>query len=359
MTRKMYDAKYHVLMAITQYGVDMKECWEVDICQYMNHGVMPMTEFIDEVIMELIRYSYDKNAPKDSLRSHLIQNGMGDDDSKKAAYGRIREYAQKYRDLEAQRRIEHYGEFVDEIKGLFATPMDDIQDKLAGYKFNRMQFFELTQLQELRICKSFVEHRLEDTNKVNNTKFKEIMQEYEEFVEKLRITDDMSDEDVVFNSLAYWVLQWKYPFELFYAIATYVDENEGIQLDRTQIALMCADLSISLPQGTASSPSRFVKNRNEFIPKLLYGENGMSLDVEFDSRTMQEYVFLKALMIQRYAADAEEGIMLKDWFADNITMKDMAEFLRGYNVFSSHQKKNWTNKRIRTVRELIKMMTIK
>ena len=55
----------------------------------------------------------------------------------------------------------------------------------------------------------------------------------------------------------------------------------------------------------------------------------------------------------------EKGIMLKDWFADEVSMEEMAAFLREYDVFGAHKNKEWTNKRIRTVRELIKMLTVK
>ena len=40
-------------------------------------------------------------------------------------------------------------------------------------------------------------------------------------------------------------------------------------------------------------------------------------------------------------------------------MEEMAAFLREYDVFGAHKNKEWTNKRIRTVRELIKMLTVK
>lgn len=357
MTKGIYDAKYNVLMAFVQYGVDMAMRGETkDICKMLDNGVMSSNEFIDEIVMELIRYAYDKKGEKGSLRSHLMQNGMGNDDSKKAAYGRIREYAQKYRDREAQRRAELLGEAPDGLEGM---PMKNIKDKLSGYEYNAMQFFELTQMQEVRIFKSFVEHRLEDTNKVNNTKFKELFEEYEEFVDGLRLTDDMSDEEVVFNSLAYWVVQWKYPLELFYAIALHEEEHEGACENREQISLLCADLTIQRPQGMVSTHSRFIKVRNNMISKLLYDTEEMSLDVEFDSFTLQEYIFLKSQIMQNYCADAETLYYLKDWFVKETTIADWADFLREYNIFSVHQKKEWTPKRIRIVRALIKKMTIK
>ena len=131
MTRGIYEAKYHVLMAFVQYGVDMAMSGVVkDICQMLDVGVMSSQEFIDEMIMEMIRYAYDKKGKKESLRSHLMQNGMGNDDSKKAAYGRIREYAQKYRDKEAVRRKELLGEAPEGLEGL---SMETIKDKLSGF----------------------------------------------------------------------------------------------------------------------------------------------------------------------------------------------------------------------------------
>ena len=85
----------------------------------------------------------------------------------------------------------------------------------------------------------------------------------------------------------------------------------------------------------------------------------MSLDVEFDSFTLQEYIFLKSQIMQNYCADAETLYYLKDWFAIETSIADWADFLREYNIFSVHLKKEWTPKRIRFVRALIKKMTIK
>ena len=55
---------------------------------------------------------YDVKMEKSSLRSHLMKNNMPED-SDKAAYSRIQKYAQKYRDREADRRLEN-GEPMDE-----------------------------------------------------------------------------------------------------------------------------------------------------------------------------------------------------------------------------------------------------
>lgn len=117
---------------------------------------------------------YDVKMEKSSLRSHLMKNNMPED-SDKAAYSRIQKYAQKYRDREADRRLEN-GEPMDEesINLLRGLSMDTIEEKTSGYQINDMQFFELTQLRNIRLLKAFVEHRLENSKKVSNTAFREM-----------------------------------------------------------------------------------------------------------------------------------------------------------------------------------------
>ena len=144
---------------------------------------------------------YDVKMEKSSLRSHLMKNNMPED-SDKAAYSRIQKYAQKYRDREADRRLEN-GEPMDEesIKLLRGLSMDTIEEKTSGYHINDMQFFELTQLRDIRLLKSFVEHRLENSKKVSNTAFREMYAEYEKFIEDNLIPkDNATAEDIVFNT---------------------------------------------------------------------------------------------------------------------------------------------------------------
>ena len=148
-------------MAVVQYCADHNDDMP-GLAKMLDNGAMSIVEFADEMIMEFIRYAYDKQMEKGSIRSHLMQNNMLDD-SQKAAYGRIQKYAQKYRDREADWRLGN-GDPLDKesLELLRGLSMDSIEAKKAGYQLNDMQFFELTQLMEVRILKSFVEHRLEN-----------------------------------------------------------------------------------------------------------------------------------------------------------------------------------------------------
>lgn len=350
MTEAIKEAKLHIRRGMVMYLQDVRKHFNVDMLQGLNVGVMTLEEFVDEMVIELIRYAYDIKAEKKSLRSRLTPG----DDSQKEAYARIRRYAQKYRDREADLREEWYG---IRPEGLEAMPMDTIKEKIEGYAYNDMQFFELTQLQEIRIFKSFVEHRLEDTNKVKNEVFKELFEEYEDFVDTLKIKEDMTNEEIVFYSLAYWVIQWKYNFEFFYAIAAYIEENPDIKMDKTQIVAMCGEICVYRPYGSASGPSRFIKTRNKMISKLLYSTEEMSDDVAFDTDTLQDYLHMRVVMLE--CLKLPNGQSLRDWFVDNTSMEDWAEFLKEYDVFSIHQIKEWSKKKIRYVRKLIQMLTVK
>lgn len=227
MNDKIFLTKQHIVMAVVQYCADNNDVMP-GLAKNLEAGAMSINEFADEMVMEFIRYAYDQQMEKGSIRSHLLDNNMLDD-SQKAAYGRIQKYAQKYRDREADRRIES-GEPLDEetICLLRGLSMDTIDQKTSGYRINDMQFFELTQLKDIRILKSFVEHRLENSKKVSNKSFCEMYGEYEKFIdEKLIPKQDASTEELVFNTIAFWVLEWKYPLSTFYDIALL---DEKIQL---------------------------------------------------------------------------------------------------------------------------------
>lgn len=358
MTSKILQVKQLILMAIVQYGVDMQDDMP-KLIQMINEGVMSIQEFIDEIIMELIRYSFDLYQEKNSIRGHLLEKGMLDD-SQKAAYGRAFKYAQKYRDLEANRRIGDGIPLSEEMEAeLRGVKMKNMEQKKAGHQLNSMQFFELTQLQNVRILKSFVEHRLENTHKVSHGAFREMFSEYDAFLEGLKPQDSMSSEEYVFNNLAFWVLEWKYPLLFFYDIAVYMEENEIDDLEAIKLCRLCGDCNMYYKYGTAGTHSRFIKKRSEMIPKVLCEKGKETDDIDYDTFTLEQYLTIKTLLLQRYMYDTEAGLLLKDWFFQNTTPDDWTSFLKEYDLFSILKKKEWTDSRVNTVKQLIKKMTIK
>lgn len=358
MTSKMMQVKQILLMAIVQYGVDMQEDMP-NLIQIINKGVMSIQEFIDEIVMELIRYSFDLYQEKNSIRGHLVEKGMLDD-SQKAAYGRAFKYAQKYRDLEADRRIDDGIPISEEMEAVLrGVKIKNMEQKKAGHQLNSMQFFELTQLKDIRILKSFVEHRLENTHKVSHGAFREMFFEYDDFLKGLIPKEDMSSEEYVFNTLAFWVLEWKYPLLFFYDVAVFMEEKNIDNIEAIKLCRLCGDCRMFYKYGTISTHSRFIKNRSQVIPKVLCAEGKETDEIDFDTFTLEQYLQIKALMMQNYMIDADKGLLLKDWFYRNTTVDDWAYFLKQYDLFSILKEKEWTDSRVNTVKKLINEMTIK
>ena len=359
MTSKMMQVKQILLMAIVQYGVEQQEDMP-NLIQRINKGVMSIQEFIDEIVMELIRYSFDLYQEKNSIRGHLVEKGMLDD-SQKAAYGRAFKYAQKYRDLEADRRIDDGIPISEEMEAaLRGVKIKNMEQKKAGHQLNSMQFFELTQLQNVRILKSFVEHRLENTHKVSHGAFREMFSEYDEFLESLKPKDDMSSEEYVFNTLAFWVLEWKYPLLFFYDVAVYMEENGIEDIEANQLCRLCGDC-YNMPNkyGFAGTHSRFIKQRSEIIPKVLREKGNIECDTGYYTFTLEQCLIIKALLMQNYMIDADAELLFKDWFFQNTTIDDWASFLREYNLFAILKEKTWSDSRVNIVKQLIEKMTIK
>lgn len=353
MTDNMIRVKQEIFTAIIQFDEDKPQ-----LAPMLNVGAMSVMEFIDEMIMELIRYSFDLYQDKNSLRGHLQENKMFED-NQKAAYSRALKYAQEYRDLEADKRLADGTQLTDEqLAILRGLEMKTMAQKKSGHKITPMQFFELTQLQRVRILKSFVEHRLENTHKVKHGDFKDMFSEYDDFLKSLIPTEKMTSEEIVFNTLAFWVLEWKYPLQFFYDVALFMEERVIDDIPAISLCCLCGDCTMPYKYGTVGTHSRFIKKRTSMIPKILCEEGHETDDIDFNKFTLGQYLTIKSLMMQNYMFDVDKGIMLKDWFYNNTSVDDWASFLKEYDLFSVLKEKEWTDYRINTVRKLISKMTI-
>lgn len=356
LNHKIELVKDYITTAVLLYCDRLKDT-QPELADMLDVGAMSKSEFADEMIMELIRYAYDLKSEKSSIRSHLKRENILSD-SNKEAYGRALKYAQDYRDKEADLRTAQTDTMPDDIvEALRGSSMDNIEDKLSGHKINAMQFFELTQLWNIRILKSMVEHRLEDSKKVSNAAFMDLYGEYEKFIEKTFLKENPTDEELVFNTIAYWVLEWKFPLTTFYDIAVLDEERHLGEISAEQVCLICGDCAIENPFGGVRTHSRFVKQRGNFVRRTMYNVENYPDEADYDSFTITQYLIIGAYIMENYYMDSGEAF--KDWFANETDIADWAEFLREYNLLSMYEKKQWNNKRIRKVRELIKLMTIK
>ena len=82
------------------------------------------------------------------------------------------------------------GLLVSDISELLPPDMSDMKIKLEGYQLSEMNFFELTTILYNEFTKAFTEHRLIDSKKISNERFKKIIDQYDTEIrpKTLRIT---------------------------------------------------------------------------------------------------------------------------------------------------------------------------
>ncbi len=233
------------------------------------------------------------------------------------------------------------------------TNMNEIGNKLKGYHITEMNFFEQNNIHDLEIVKAIVERRIVSSKKISNTRFQEMFEQYDDFVESLIARSKLSDKDMVFTSLALFTLEWHYPIEWFYFLSCFMEEEEIEVVDRDSLVLLCGFVQIeSRFGGIITTESRMVKGRILMSP-YLFGKNTEG----FGRETMKDMIKEILVLVTRYkeGLETKDGELYKDWFRKESSLTDWASFFRYYDVFSIWQKKNWTQKRIQKMRYLFDM----
>lgn len=190
-------------------------------------GGMSKEEFVDEVIVEFIKYAFDNSQEKHPLR-YYVPYGVDENNDKRMTYTRLLKYCQKYRDQE----YDGFKRKGFNIKELKAKSMETMDEKKEGYSITPMQYFEMTNIHDMYVLKAFVENRLSDVKKVSNTSFKDMMGEYDLNIEKWKERSLGSDYNMVFYSLAFFTIDWKYGFEFAYILAKKMEQLKAKEIDK-------------------------------------------------------------------------------------------------------------------------------
>ena len=306
-----------------------------------------MMDFVNEIIVEFIKFSFDKSQEPHPLR-YYIPYGVDENRDERMRYSRILGYCQKYRDIE----YSEIGGKSPEFEALKAKKMQTMEDKKDGYDLTPMQFYELSTLQELQALKGFTERRLESVKKVPNSNFIDMMDEYDHFIENMISESKKSDYDMVFYSLAFFTLDWKYAFELTYLIAKRMEQIGVKELPTEYFGLLTARTTVQSMLGCqVSIDSRMVKARQKMISNLIPDDMVVTDEVEFDRGIFAEYLFVIAQLNK--GIQLANGQTLREWFADNTRMEDWASFFRDYNIFTAWNKKELGNTTIRNMRKIM------
>lgn len=295
------------------------------------------------IALEFIKYSFDYSDREYPLR-HFLQDV--DNDSERMLQSRIMQYVLKYKKNE----IKTAGGDLPSDHKFADLNMDTIDKKLKGHRMTEMNFYENQNIHNLEVIKSIVERRIVSSKKVSNTRFQEMFEQYDRLVESLIERSKLSDEDMVFASLAFFTLEWHYPIEMFYELSCLMETEEIDAVDLDALLLTCCPVcEVSDFIGCFSTDSRMVKERMYILP-YLFGKNTEDLERE----TMKELIKeILALIVQfTELMEDNDGETYKDWFRKESKTEDWASFFRYYDIFGIWKKKSWTRKRIQFFRQL-------
>ena len=299
-----------------------------------------LADFRDCFIMELIKDAYHETAPRQSLRA---LRGRDDDDARMRD-SRIAKYAQHYRTLQFEHIKSNIGW---EVPELLPDDVRSINGRLEGYHFTEMQYFELNTMVDHPLFKAIVNKRICDVKKISNNTFRDFMADYESLTQDLLKRLDGSDEDVIFATIALFTLEWKYCVELLYSCAVNSERTgtKDVPLDR--FAALCAQLAFPIPPEFTTilhTESRFVLHRMSLVPVMFSDSDWEEVEAKLCVYLTIRY-YLKQEIIHKWS--------LPEYFCGMTTRAQWASFIREhYDLRKIYTRKDWTNSRIRYVRNL-------
>ncbi len=297
------------------------------------------------ITLEFIKYSYDYSDPEYSLRHFLLDA----DDSERMRQSRIVQYVLKYKRQELKRHPD-----IPPDHKFANIDMDTIEQKLKGYRFTEMNYFEHQNIYDLEVIKAIVEKRIGSSKKVSNPRFEEMFEQYDNMIEGLIARSYKSNHDMVFASLALFTIEWKFAIETLYHIACLMEEKGLQKVDRHAVGLLVGEVWVeSQFGGSVTTESRMVKERRYVLDDIF--------DEEIDpySKNILMDLIKEILVIGVYykeIVETNEREPYKEWFRKESKEEDWASFFRFYNLFDIWQKKEWTRKRIQNMRLLLDLV---
>ena len=300
----------------------------------------------DNIIMFIIKDAYAESERKKSLRA----NRGSDSDAEMMRDSRNIAYAQHYRNLQYERVKAEIGE---QITDLMPDEVSSMGEKIEGHKITEMQYYELNTMADHPLLKSIISKRICDVKKISNETFIDYMSDYDHLISELKEKLDGDDADVIFATIALFTLEWKYNVELFYSFSVEAEKNGVKELPIERLGLLCADLSGPLPPYFTTmmhTESRFVLHRPQLVPCIFdKDESGWNEIKEKMWQYLSAEYFIRSEIVHKWS--------MPEFFYTHIDRSQWAGFFREhYDIRKMYVKKEWTNKRIRFMRQTYKAL---
>ena len=323
---------------------------------FVFEGKITLEDIVGQVLVECSKYAYDTTAEKHSLNYYLknIETTIGMEDSERMTRKRTMDYIQERRTIE-------YEAFLNRglpLDGLKAPNMKNIEDRLAGYNINSFQFWEINNVHDMQLLKAIVERRISKKNFTNDM-FIDCAAEYDSTLIKFSKVWNSSDENVLFDFLTMFTLEWKYSFDFFYELANEMikyNVNEIPDMER-RIVAFCGNPAINslllqidprMVGGTIHIDSRMLVSRRKYIHDIVTVPEE---EFEKDLIRFLESLVVVASMLKNMTY---RNIPIRKWFIQNSTPDDWATVFRDYDTYQAFvPDKNWTDKKkIRYVKDM-------
>lgn len=299
----------------------------------------------DCIITAIIKDAYWESEEKQSLRAH---RGC-DADDERMRDSRNMAYAQHYRNIQYEYVLNRTNIRIPEL-----LPEDvlSMKGKIDGHKLTEIQYFELNTIADHPLLKAIISKRICDVKKISNDTFIDYMNDYDNLINKLVEMLDGDDEDVIFATIALFTLEWKYHVEFFYACSIEAEKANKKDIPKERIAALCADVSMPVPPDFTMmlhTESRFVLHRMDLVDSVY---NATDNDWEEIKNKLWHY-FVAQYYIER---EIIHKWSMPEYFYTHIPRSKWADFFREhYDLRKIYVQKEWTNKRIRYVRNIIKI----
>ena len=340
----MNDVILRIGSAITNY---LFEIYPQEYIHFVFSGTLDVDDFIDQVILECIKYAFDATEEKHSLR-YFLNNPEEEKAITEDVYER---YKRILKDVNRakEKEFEYIRSFGIDIENVPLQEMDDIEDKLKGYQLSEMRVFEMGNIGDLELVKAIWRHRLSSVKKIPNPRFVDIANQYDAYVQSWQKLSKTSDKNMVFYSLAYFSVEWKYLFNFLYTSMLEM-EKAGIQSAAEAAAKIGMLIGFrrykSILGIKITTDSRMIGYREGLV-------DGFYQSTEIEA----EYCEMLALVTIFKEKVTLDGIPIKEWFVQNTNIHDWASFFRDYDIFKHVDfKKDWSSKKIRTMRQLIQIV---
>lgn len=336
------------------HRLEMREMLASWVCMEPPFGI---DEYLNCIAFECIYRTYYMNAPKKSIRWHILNDGEEYDDIARLLAQRTMKRVRDNRDERLGQLYNRYGLEPEELLRQYS--FHSMEERKIGYKLNEAQFRQKTNWERLKILKKIDTRQICDTRHYPNERrdknderssLKGDIKEYERHFEAVFSSASTSEEYILasielFEVERYFFIEFAYALSV--AMAKMKEIGCSVMIPTEAIYLLCNAAHSSTGIKT---DSRFIVGRLGLIPAIC---NGRDWDI-LKSKIM---CFLRGkIALFHNITIGDTGESLIQFFSRNVDIGEQARFISDdykiQSIIHTTKVENWSNIQIQYFREI-------